>query len=193
MISGFFSTKVVQTVPVSFRSRSHGKKYVLKMQFFKIFLSETTRPGAFIFGIKHHQEVLYQSCSNYAPGVKIDPAPGVTILHWIILGKFKTTSSLELLMGIWPNLTGIFSRWSPTKIVQIVLIDCISRKWGQNLGFQNAIFKNILVWKYNTQSFHIWYPLPKLSGQHYWSSVNGFTLTFSSGERPRALWALLFN
>jgi len=29
-------------------------------------------------------EILYQSCSNYAPGVKIDPAPGVTILHWII-------------------------------------------------------------------------------------------------------------
>ena len=26
----------------------------------------------------------YQSCSNYAPGVKIDPAPGVTYLHWII-------------------------------------------------------------------------------------------------------------
>jgi len=49
------------------------------MQFSKIFLSETTRPRAFIFGIQHHLEVLYQSCSNYVPGVKIDPAPGVLI------------------------------------------------------------------------------------------------------------------
>jgi len=35
----------------------------------------------FLVGIQHHLEVLYQSCSNYAPGVKIDPAPGLTILH----------------------------------------------------------------------------------------------------------------
>ena len=40
-----------------------------KMQLSKIFLSETPRPRAFIFSIKHHLEVLYQSCSNYAPGV----------------------------------------------------------------------------------------------------------------------------
>jgi len=38
-------------------------------------LSQTTRPRAFIFGIKHYLEVLYQSCSNYAPGVKIDLGP----------------------------------------------------------------------------------------------------------------------
>jgi len=46
------------------------------MQLSKIILSENTRPRAFIFGIKHHLEVLYQSCLNYAPGVKIDPVPG---------------------------------------------------------------------------------------------------------------------
>jgi len=49
------------------------------MQFLKISLSETTRPRAFKFGISHHLEVLYQSCSTYASGVKIDPAPGVTL------------------------------------------------------------------------------------------------------------------
>ena len=42
-------------------------------------LSDTTRLRSFIFGIQHHQEVLYQSCSNYSPEVKIDHAPGVTI------------------------------------------------------------------------------------------------------------------
>jgi len=138
------------------------------MQFSKIFLSKTTRPRAFIFGIKHHLEVLYQSCSNYASGVKIDPAPEVTILHWIILGKVQTTSSLEPLMVICPNSTGMIPGWSPTKFVQMVLIGCISRSRGQQIGFQNAIFKNLLVWNYKVQSFHIWYiassrgPLPKL-------------------------------
>jgi len=58
--------------------------------------------------------------------------------------------------------------WSPTKVVQMVLIGCISRSRGQKEGFQNAIFKNLLVWNYKAQSFHILYialsrgPLPKL-------------------------------
>jgi len=51
---------------------------------------------------------------------------------------------------------------------KIVLIGCISRSQGQKLDFQNATFKNFLVWNYKAQSFHIWYlapsrvPLPKL-------------------------------
>jgi len=75
-------------------------------------------------------------------------------------------------MGIWPNSTGMVPGWSPTKIVQMVLIGCIGRSGGQKLGFQNAILKNLLVWQYKAQSFHIWCitssngPLPKLGGQH---------------------------
>jgi len=46
------------------------------MQLSKIFLSETTRPRAFIFSKKHHLEALYQNCSNYAPGVKIELGRG---------------------------------------------------------------------------------------------------------------------
>jgi len=34
--------------------------------------------------------------------------------------------------------------WSPTKVVQIVPVGCISRSQGQKIGFQNAIFKNVL-------------------------------------------------
>ena len=49
------------------------------------------------------------------------------------------TSSLELLMGILPNSTGMVPGWSPTEIIQMVLIG-----WGQKLGFQNAIFKNLV-------------------------------------------------
>jgi len=50
----------------------------------------------------------------------------------------------------------------------MVLIGCISRSRGQKIGFQYAIFKNLLVRNYKAQSFHIWYiassrgPLPKL-------------------------------
>jgi len=60
--------------------------------------------------------------------------------------------------------------WSPIKAVQTVPIGCISRSRGQEIGFQNAIFKNLLVRNYKAQRFHIWYihvassrgPLPKL-------------------------------
>jgi len=44
-------------------------------------------------------------------------------------------------MGILPNSTGMVPGWSPTKIVQMVLIGCISRSRGHKMGFQNAIFK----------------------------------------------------
>jgi len=51
---------------------------------------------------------------------------------------------------------------SPTKIVQTVPVGCISRLQGQKIGFQNAIFKNLLVWNYKAQRFHIWYIASKL-------------------------------
>ena len=82
MIPGWSPTNVVQMVLIGCISRSRSqKKKVFKMQHSKFFFSDTTSPRAFIFGILHHLEVLYQSCSYYAPGVEIDPAPGVTILH----------------------------------------------------------------------------------------------------------------
>ena len=71
-------------------------------------------------------------------------------------------------MVICLNITGMVPGWSPTKTVQMVLIGCICRSRGQKIGFQNAIFKNLLVWNNKAQRFHIWYiassrgPLPKL-------------------------------
>ena len=95
---------------------------------------------------------------------------------------FKTTFPQTPPIGFWPNFTGMIPGWTPTKI-QMVLIGCISRSQGQKLGFQNAIFKN-LVWNYKAQSFHILCitssrgPLPIFGGQHQWSSVNGSNVTF---------------
>jgi len=71
-------------------------------------------------------------------------------------------------MLIWHNSTGIIPGWSPNIIIQMVLIGCIIKSRGQKISFQNTIFKNLLVWNYMAQSFHIWYkasskgPLPKL-------------------------------
>jgi len=60
-------------------------------------------------------------------------------------------------MEFWPNSTGMVAGWFLTEIVQMVLIGCISRSRGQKSGFQKAIFKNLLVWIYKAQGFHIWY------------------------------------
>jgi len=102
----------------------------------------------------------------------------------------STSSPLKPLIGFWPNFTGMIPGWSPTKVVKRVLIGCISRSRGQKIGFQNAIFKNLLVWKYKTQSFYIWYiassrgPLPKLFklcpwGQNWPRPVgHNFTLNY---------------
>ena len=44
----------------------------------KIFLSETIRDRALIFGMYHHLVDFYQVCSNYVPGAKNGSASGVT-------------------------------------------------------------------------------------------------------------------
>ena len=100
-------------------------------------------------------------------------------------------------MVVCPNSTGMVPGWSPTKIVQMVLIGCICRSQGQKIDFQNAIFKNLLVWNYKAQSFHSWNiitssrsVLPIFGYINVMASP--WPLTISSGERPRAIWALLF-
>ena len=53
-------------------------KYIGKT--LKIFLSETARPRALIFGMVHYLVDLYQVCSNYGPGAKSGPVLGITCL-----------------------------------------------------------------------------------------------------------------
>ena len=69
---------IVQMVLVRCISRSHRLRIDYRDKLKKNFLSETTRHSALIFDMKHHLVDLYQGCSNYAPGVKNRPAPGVT-------------------------------------------------------------------------------------------------------------------
>ena len=68
----------------------------------KIFLSDTTRPRAFIFGMKHHLVNLYQVCSNYIPGAKNVPAPGSHVLHRLKYREKQKKSSCLKPYGIEP-------------------------------------------------------------------------------------------
>jgi len=117
---------------------------------------------AIFFSSPEHEVVMVSYCDRPLSVVRRRPSS---------VNCFTETSSpLKLLIGFWPNFTGKVPGWSPTKVVQMVLIGWISRPQGQKIGFKNAIFKNLLVWnyRYKAQSFHIWYiassrgPLPKL-------------------------------
>ena len=55
----------------------------------KIFSSETTRPRALIFGMKHHPVNFDKNCSNYALGSK----NGLTRGHMFYIGLY-----------IWKNM-----------------------------------------------------------------------------------------
>ena len=46
----------------------------------QIFLAETTRHRAWIFGMEHYLIDLDQVCSNYGPGVKIGSVPRSHVL-----------------------------------------------------------------------------------------------------------------
>ena len=89
-------------VLVCCKSRSHRLQIVFKMKNFKkIFLSETTRPSALIFGMKHHLVVLNQVCSNYAPGTKMAPPGG----HMFYIGLyFEKHEKIFLSETIWPRI-----------------------------------------------------------------------------------------
>ena len=59
----------------------YGEKYE------KIFLSETKRPRALIFGMKHHLVDLCQVCSSETPGAKNGNAPGITCFTKAYIGR----------------------------------------------------------------------------------------------------------
>ena len=72
----------------------------------KIFLSETIRLRALIFGMQHHLVDLYKVCSNYAPGTKNGPAPGAPGT-WSAFNKYLDVSfkqnSGEQFRASWPS------------------------------------------------------------------------------------------
>ena len=65
----------------------------------KIFLSQTVWARAFIFGMYHHLVALYQSTSNYGPGVEISPM--------LLVLRFRIEIKKEIFKNLLvPNLKG---------------------------------------------------------------------------------------
>jgi len=151
MVLGWSLTEIVQMVLISCISRSRGQKIGFQKAIFKNLLVWTYKAQGFhIWYIASSTKVV-----QIIPlGSKMTPSRGHKFTLNYIMKSFNITS-FEPLMGIWPNAAGMIPGSSPTKIIQMVLIGCISRSRGQKLGFQNAIFKNLLVWNYKAQSFHI--------------------------------------
>ena len=55
---------------------------------FKIILQECSLGGSLSNLFKRFYSMnLYQDCSNYSPGVKNDPFPGITCLTWTRIGE----------------------------------------------------------------------------------------------------------
>ena len=72
----------------------------------------------------------------------------------------------EPLIGICPNSTGMVPWWSSTKIVQMVLIGCICRSWGQKEVFKMQL--SIIVFSETT-----------------WPRAFMFGITSSRGPLPK--------
>jgi len=79
------STKVVQAVPVGCISRSLGQKNGFQNAIFKnLFVLNSKAQSFHIWNIASSRGSLPKLFKVWPMGVKIDPAPGVTILHKII-------------------------------------------------------------------------------------------------------------
>ena len=90
--------------------------------------------------------VLYKDCSNYAPGVKIGPAPGVTSFA---LGSIGKTFKRHLLLNLWQDFDETshecFLGKPRFRVVQTVPVRCIIRSQELKIDFQIENFKNLLV------------------------------------------------
>ena len=59
-----------------------------------IFLSETTRPRALMFGMEHHLVNLCQVCSNYIPGATMARPGGHVFYKGLYRENMKNSSCL---------------------------------------------------------------------------------------------------
>ena len=114
------------------------------MKFLEMFLSQTVRARAFIFGMLHHLLALYQNTSNYDPGVEISPMLWVLGFHIEIKEIFliflsQTVKARALIFGMWYLLVDLY---------QVCSYDAHGIKTGPtpgvtswNMGIKTPIFK----------------------------------------------------
>ena len=86
----------------------------------------------FFFSSPEHKVLRVSYCDRSLSVVR--RAWSVNFFTW-------TSSPLKPLIGFWPNFTGMIPGWSPTKVVQIVPVGCISRSQGKKKGFSKILFE----------------------------------------------------
>jgi len=181
MIPGWSPIKVVQTVPVGCISRSRDQKIGFQNAIFKNLLVRHYKAQSFHFWYISSSRGPLSKLFKLCPWGQNWLRPGG---HNFTLNYIRKTSNEIFSWTAYGNWIKLHRNDS-----WVVFYQSCSK--GSSSGFQNAIFKNIFVWKYKTKSFHIWGitssrgPLPILGGQHKWSSVNGSTVTFD----PFLRWA----
>jgi len=94
---------------------------------------------------------LFKQC----PWGQIEPARG----HNFTLNYIRKTSHDFLSWTDNGNLTKL-DRNGPCVVHYQTFSNGFDWSRGQKIGFQNAIFKYLLVWNYTAQSFHIWHITP---------------------------------
>jgi len=115
-----------------------------------------------IFNSPEHKVLRVSYCDRSLSVVR---RPSCVVRNFFYLNIFSSDTAHWILTKLHRNDPWVVPYQS---CVQFVPVGCISRSQGQKIGFQNAIFKNLLVWNYKAQSSHNWYiassrgPLPKL-------------------------------
>ena len=96
----------------------------IKRKFLKIFLCQTVRARAFMFGVQHHLVAFYQNTSNYGPGVENSPMLWVLVFHIEIKKDIFKKSSCPKPQGLELSyLACSIIYWSSTKILQIMALE----------------------------------------------------------------------
>ena len=147
MIPGWSPIKFVQTIPVGCISRSRGQKIGFQNAIFKNLLVRNYKAQSFHIWYIASSRGPLPNLFKLCPWGQNWPRSGG---HNFTLNYIRKSSNDIFSWTAYGNLTKLNRNgpWVPTKIVQMVLIGCISRSQGQKIGFQNAIFKNLLVWNY---------------------------------------------
>jgi len=148
MIRGWSSTKVVQMVMIGWISRSWGQKVVFQNAIFKNLLVLNNKAQSFHIWYIASSRGPLPKFLKLCPWGYNWPRPRGHNFTLIYIRKISNDIFSLTANGNFTKHNRNGHWMVPYQTVQMVLIDCICRSRGQTIGFQNAILKNLLLWKY---------------------------------------------
>ena len=117
------------------------KQWIIKQQF---------TAGADLF-LKYFRILIL--CGSFVCIIVFNWSSNSPLIYYFLNKKKRKSwqdrfSPPKLLAGFWPNLVGMILIWPSLKIVQMVLVHCISRSHRIEIDFQDENFKNLLIWNH---------------------------------------------